>query len=67
MAEAAELLVHLEKVGSDSAKGPACKRIGKLAFDEEDTPSNVYHRASLFKSLKCETLSGVGKEIEEIL
>lgn len=67
MAEAAELLVHLEKVGSDSAKGPACKRIGKLAFDEEDTPSNVYNKASLYKSLKCETLSGVNKEIDELL
>ena len=67
LAEAAELLSHLERVGSDSAKGPACKRIGKLDFDAEDTPSSVYHRAQLFNFLKCDTLSGVKKQVDELL
>lgn len=66
LAKAAELLSLLDKSSSSHAS-KACKRISKLVIDSDSTPSTVFNKALLHQHLKCDTLSGIGSEIETVL
>lgn len=67
LATAAEVLALLKKSDASNTS-QACKHISKLVLDDEDSlPSVLFRRATLFRDLKCNTLSGVGKDITALL
>ena len=67
LSSAAEVLALIKKNDSSNT-GLACKHISKNLLNEDgETPSALYKRASLYRDLRCPTLSGVGKDIDTLL